>query len=263
MGETYRGSATQLTEQRTDRMILVISITMVLALVVGGFVVAANSYGDQDQNQIPVVDVQERALNYLDPDVIAQQQTLRKPDFVKETESGCWGPFNTEKGWIMWDGYYFPSELPLCITNDTIANWYIYALSYGGYEPYGGHINVYQKFEYKGTIYFEWADAGKGSFDCCTYNWWLATFYVTEDFCLESNQYPDASGLTGYIPDKEVCFSFDTYWTGCGHVSQHFTVIHSQSFRAFSKSFILTQKPNTLTPQLTISLQSLSGVISE
>jgi hypothetical protein len=86
MGETYRGSATPLTEERTDQMIYIISIGLVFALFVGGFVVAANSYGDQDQDQIPEVNVPEMALDYIDPTVIAQQQTLREPDLVVESE---------------------------------------------------------------------------------------------------------------------------------------------------------------------------------
>ena len=242
MGETFRGSATQLTDERIDHMMMVLTIGIIFTLAVGGFIVAANSFGDQDHR--PNDDPQKVILDSFVPVETAQPQTSRELAFVKETESGCWGPFNTEKGWIMWDGYYFPDELPLCITNDTIANWYIYALSYGGYEPYGGYMNVYQKYEYKGTIYFEWADAGKGNFDCCTYNWYLATFYVTDNFCLDSNQYPDASGLTGYIPDKEVCFSFETWWTGCGHESQHFTVIHSQSCSLSRSVSSSLHKPN-------------------
>ncbi|MFX1606444.1 MAG: hypothetical protein ACFFDD_11095, partial [Promethearchaeota archaeon] len=85
MGETYRGSATPLTRQRTDQMILLISIGIVLALAVGGFVVAVNSYGDQ--NTSPLDDPQKIVMDCFDPAESAQLQSLREPGFVWESES--------------------------------------------------------------------------------------------------------------------------------------------------------------------------------
>ncbi|MFW9811884.1 MAG: hypothetical protein ACFFF9_05445, partial [Candidatus Thorarchaeota archaeon] len=102
MGDTYRGTAVPLTNQRTDQMILIISMGLVFALVVGGFAMAANNYRDQDQS--PTDDAQQIVMDCFDPDVIAQQQTLREPDFVMESERSCLGPYNTERGWIRWDG---------------------------------------------------------------------------------------------------------------------------------------------------------------
>jgi len=85
MGETYRGSATPLTEQRTDQMIVIISLGLVLALVVSGSIVAAHSYGDQKQG--PTDGVQENiAIDHFDPTETAQPQALREPDFVMESE---------------------------------------------------------------------------------------------------------------------------------------------------------------------------------
>jgi hypothetical protein len=243
MGETYSGSATKLPEQRTDRMMVLLSITLVCALVVGGFTVAANLCGRQDQRPTDN-DQQIIAMDHFDPAGTAQLQALREPDFVMDSECGCWGPFNTEQGWINWDGYFIPSELPLCINNDTLANWYVNVLSYGGYTPFDGYITVNQKDEFMGTIFIHWTDMGKGDYTCCTYNWWMATFYVHENFCLDSNQYPEGyCGDGQYIPDKEVYFDYTTKWTGCGHVSQHFTIIHSQSYRALSRWIILAVKP--------------------
>ncbi|MFW9794510.1 MAG: hypothetical protein ACFFEE_09415 [Candidatus Thorarchaeota archaeon] len=225
MGDTFRGTAIPLTNQRTDRMILIISITMVCAMVVSGFVMAANIYGDQDQG--PTDDVQQIVKDCFNPAETAQQQSLGMLDFVMESERSCLGPYNTERGWIRWDGNNLPSELPLCITNNTIADWFYLVLSYGGYDPFGGYIEVWQKDVYKGKIWIEWTDAGKGDYLCCTYNWWNASFYVKQNFCLDSNQYPMGYYDGRYIPDKEVCFTAFTQWTGCGHPSQDFTIIHS------------------------------------
>ncbi|MFW9834234.1 MAG: hypothetical protein ACFFEK_09585 [Candidatus Thorarchaeota archaeon] len=254
MGETYRGSATQLTEQRTDQMIVIISIGLVLALVVGGFVVAAHSYGDQKQE--PTDNNQENiAIDYFDPAEVAQLQTFRKPDFVMESESGRWGPMCTEQGSI--DFYYdnLPSCLPLCITNETLKDYYVQVIVYGGYTPWelGSYITVCQKDDYKGTIFVNWTEF-EGQGGCCA-TFYNATFYVEDNFCLESSQYPAVNspwkidqtpGET--IPDKEVYLCIRTFWTGCRpheQPSQDFTIIHSHSHQAFSKQIILNVKTHT------------------
>jgi hypothetical protein len=237
MGDTFRGTAIPLTNQRTDRMILIVSMGLVFALVVGGFVMAVNNDGDCDQE---LVDVQLIKEDGLDPVEIAQQQYLGLPDFVMESESGCWGPLCTEQGYIDFVGDNLPDLLPLCIDNDYLAQWYVDIIVYGGYKPwmYGSYIDVWQKGEYKGTIDITWTWTGKG--ECCAYDYYRATFSVVEKICLESNQYPDVDPWTltvddGYrtIPGKCVNFEIYTYWTGCEpgvDPSQDFTIIHSQSF---------------------------------
>jgi hypothetical protein len=213
--------------------------------------VAANLYGDQNRGPTDN-DQQIVAMDHFGPAGTAQLQALREPDFVMESECGQLGPFDTEQGYIRFDGNTIPCELPLCITNDTIGDWYALVLSYGGYVPYDGFFNVYQKnHELMGTIYIQWKDAGKGTYDCCTYNWWNATFYVKQNFCLDSNQYP--AGYCGdgqFIPGKEVTFEFTTKWTGCKDVSQRFTIIHSQSYQALSERIILALRTRTLCKHL-------------
>ena len=241
MGDTYRGTATSLTEQRTNRMILILSIGIVFTLAVGGFVVV-NSYGDQ--NQSPLDNPQKMVLDNFAPAETAQLQALREPDFVMESESSCWGPLCTEQGSIDFYADNIPECLPLCITNSTLAGLYVDVVVYGGYTPLEGSIDVYQKHAFMGTIYVQWTKiAGTGG--CCA-TFYEATFFVKNDFCLESSQYPAVSypweidhtpGDT--IPGKEVRLHIDTLWTGCGCVDQDFTIIHSQSYQAFSKQIIL------------------------
>ena len=252
MGETYSRSATTLPEQRTDQMIVVISITLVVALVVGGYIVAANIYGDQ--NRCPTDnDQQIIAMDHFDPAGTAQLQALREPDFVMESESGCWGPMCTAQGSIDFYADNIDGCLPLCINNSTLAGYYVDVIVYGGYTPLEGSIEVYQKFTHMGTIYVQWtAIAGTGG--CCA-TFYEARFFVKQDFCLESSQYPDVTypwtndhtpGET--IPGKEVYFHIDTLWTGCGCKDQDFTIIHSQSYQALSRWIILTV--NTHIPHI-------------
>ena len=80
MGDTFRGTAIPLTNQRTDQMILMISITMVVALTVGGFFMAANIYGNQDHS--PPDDAQQIVKDCFDPAEKAPLQTVRESGFV-------------------------------------------------------------------------------------------------------------------------------------------------------------------------------------
>jgi len=239
MGDTFRGAAIPLTEQRTDRMILIISLGIVFALAVGGFTMAANSLGDQ--NKSPIDDPQRIVLDSFDLAETAQPQTLRELSFVMESESGCWGPMSTEQGWIEFYDEYIPGELPLCLNNETLRGWYVDVYVYGGYNPWelGGYIDVWQKGYNQGRIKVLWTHMGDGP--CCAYDYWRATFYVNEPVCLESSQYPDVSPWAIHYPDgqetipgKSVCLQIMTYWTGCvPHEvpSQDFTIIHSHSYK--------------------------------
>ncbi len=238
MGDTFRGAAISSIDERTDRMIMVVSIGILFALAVGGFVMAVNSYGDQNQSLID--DPQKIILDNFDSSEIAQPQNLRELDFVMESESGCWGPLCTEAGYIEVENYNIPDVLPLCIDSEYLREWYVDVLVYGGYKPWesGGYIDVWQKGAYKGTINIVWTWLGKG--ESCAYDYWRATFWTAETISLESNQYPDvAPWEINYpenqrtIPGKCVNFEIMTYWTGCvpgEEPSQDFTIIHSQLF---------------------------------
>jgi len=256
LGEPSRGAAKSLTEQRTDQMILVISIGIVFTLAVGVFVIAANSIGDQ--NQSPFDNQQKTVLDNFDLVETAQPQSLKEQSleelgFVIESESGCWGPICTEQGSIDFGNMNLPSELPLCVTNSSLSQYFVDVLVVGGYNPWltGGYIQVWQKGESKGFIYILWTHSGDGP--CCASDYWTATFYVKQNLCLESNQYPDVNlpwkldyvGDQTTIPGKCVTFDIMTYWTGCKpqeQPSQDFTIIYSHSIRALSLAHALTIK---------------------
>ena len=257
MGDTFRGAAKSPTNQRTDYMIMVVSIGIVFALAVGGFVIAANYLWDQ--NESPIDDPQKIVLDNFDLAETAQPQTLRELDFVLESESGDWGPMSTVKGEIDFYADNIPVVMPLCINNDTLSGWYVDVYVFGGYTPWetGGIIDVWQKDEYiMGTILILWTPLVVET-QLCGVDYWRATFYVGANFSLESNQYPDVNlpwiidqADPNTIPDKEIFLEVTTYWTGCHpHVqpSQDFTIIQSQLFYSFSKCFILTLQTHILT----------------
>jgi hypothetical protein len=233
MSDTFRGTAISLTEQRTDHMILILSIGIVFTLAVGGFVMAGTTLGDQNTSSID--DPQEMVvMDSFDPAENAQLQALRELSFVMESESGCWGPMGTEQGYIMEDTMNIPALLPLCLNNDTMTGWYIDFLIYGGYTPWDGSIAVFQKDDFKGCVKIAWTLMFEGD---CGLDTWRATFYVYRNISLDSYQYPDVTpfcldvpGGQQTIPGKDVYFGFTTDWTGCvpGN-NQDFTIIHSHS----------------------------------
>ncbi|NHI90045.1 MAG: hypothetical protein EAX87_11030 [Candidatus Thorarchaeota archaeon] len=257
MGETYSGSATTLPDQRTDQMMILVSITLVVALVVGGFVVAANIYGDQDKGPIDN-DQQIIAMDRVDPAGTAPLQASRAPDFVMESESSCWGPLYTEQGTIDFYDEYLPEYLPLCVNTAALSDYYVDVVVHGGYTPaeFASYINVWQKTDFKGRIDIQWTKMELDG-DCCA-TFFRATFYVVEDFCLDSSQYPSVNDpweidMTpgDMIPDKEVYLKIHTEWSGCvPGGDQDFTIIQSQSYQALSKRSILIVKPNTFCKHL-------------
>ncbi len=215
-------------------MILIISVGIVFILAVGGFVMAVNWYEDQDRS--PINDPQKVVLDNLVPAETAQPQSLEELGFVIESESGCWGPLCTEKGSIDFDTVNLPSELPLCLTNQYLSQWYVDVFVVGGYNPWlaGGYIDVWQKGDNKGRINIVWTHLADGP--CCSSDYWRATFYVDQEICLESNKYPDVDlpwvidwpDGQYTIPGKCVTFDIVTYWTGCEpgtQPSQDFTII--------------------------------------
>ncbi len=236
MSDTFRGTAKSPTEQRTDHMILVLTICILFTFAVGGFVIAVNSYEDQNRNLIN--NPQQLVVDDFALAETTLPQALGEASFVWESESGCWGPLCTEQGYIEIVNYNIPQVLDLCIDDNYLAEWYVDILVYGGYNPWGGYIDVWQKGQHQGTIRIVWSWLGKG--DCCAYDYWRATFYAEEPICLESNQYPDvapwelnhpADQMT--IPGKCVNFEIMTYWTGCvpgEEPSQDFTIVPTQSY---------------------------------
>lgn len=255
LGETSRGTAKSLTEQRTDRMILVISIGIVFTLAVGGFAIAANCLGGQ--NQSPLDNRQETVLDNFDLVETAQLKTERDVEFVLGSKSGEW-VFDTEAGSIEVLDYYFPEIMPLCLTQEELSTWYVNILVIGGYELVCGYINVYQKGELKGTIYVDWySEHG----EMCCMDYYYISFYGG-DICLDSNQYPevyapfDLCAPFDTIPGKEVTFDLYSCWTGCSEPDQNFAITPTQSFLYFSKSLILSTNGNTYSNLVNTVIQS-------
>ena len=142
--------------------------------------------------------------------------------------------------------------MPLCLTQEELSTWYVDLLVIGGYELVCGYIDVYQKGDYKGTIYMQWTSEHG---EMCCMDYYYVTFYG-DDICLDSNQYPevyapfDLCAPFDTIPDKEVNFYLYSCWTGCELPEQNFMITPSQSLSGFLKEIdplITTTHPVTLS----------------
>ena len=116
--------------------------------------------------------------------------------------------------------------LPLCITNDMLADYFVTLRVTGGYTPECGSIKFYQKDVLQGEIDITFTHERH---EPCYADYWSATFSTGSDIELESNQWPEyPEGLTfssnyDIEVEKKVTVCLCTKWTGC-----HFWLILTQ-----------------------------------
>lgn len=149
----------------------------------------------------------------------------QRRDFTADTDLGTIDIYN----------YNLPTTVPVCIDDDTVADWLIQVNVTGGYIPYDGYVKLYQ---YKegfceiGKIKLVWTPDETG---CCwqTYN---VTFDVIGCIHVDSNHFPwrdDANGWfldpkapnADYTLGKEVTLKLVTKWKGCDDEYQKFEII--------------------------------------
>ncbi|MFX0066105.1 MAG: hypothetical protein ACFFC7_28395 [Candidatus Hermodarchaeota archaeon] len=152
--------------------------------------------------------------------------TARTDAIVPISEWGCLEDLVVEQGYILADGGYIDCPLPIHMNDEAIADWFLIFISHGGYEPFGGVVYLFQKGEMY-CIGVEWTYLGY----CDCHDYYMATFFVYEDFVLDSSFYPYVDSWfsicdEGLIPGKEVDMCFVLDWTGCSpENNQDFTIL--------------------------------------
>jgi hypothetical protein len=154
---------------------------------------------------------------------------------------------DTEKGKILVTEVNIDPILPLCVTDDTVADWSIIYAVCGGYEPQCGTAQLVQKDGCHGNLLITFTEipCDECHGDCCCCGWvcYEASFDVVDDcICLDSNHLPsnpevdehpcDCPGFNCWIttdPDKtlgkEVDLKMWETWQGCNGPDQSFQVI--------------------------------------
>ncbi|MBD3158438.1 MAG: hypothetical protein GF309_06560 [Candidatus Lokiarchaeota archaeon] len=223
MGSTERERSNLPIALLDKRMIYYLCLSLVVALGVGAFA-GTEGYTESDDGDLGIA-------SSWNEDALARMDSISAPVSSEKgslSASECGElEFDTVVGDIEIMNYYIPEEMPLCISNETMSNWYVDLFVTGGYEPIDAEITLYQKGQRAGMVYVDWIRGEKP--DCC-HEWWQATFYLKQNICLDSNQYPvvdDPWSLCApckTIPDKEVIVDIWTKWTGCECETQHFTI---------------------------------------
>lgn len=150
------------------------------------------------------------------------------------------GFMDVDPGYLIVSDYNLPETLPICITNDFLAEFYITVSSYGGYSPLNGWVRLFQlktDGAFEGQIDMTWMYMGQEVCPCtgCIVDVYEATFTVVAPIMLESNHPPaaicgdnDLCFIPEWAPDtlgKEVFVIIQSDWTGCNGPDQKFRVI--------------------------------------
>jgi len=159
---------------------------------------------------------------------------------VLVTERCNIGFMDVEPGFLAICDYNLPETLPICITNDYLAEFSITVCSYGGYEPLNGWVRLFQlktTGAFEGQIDMTWTPMGEAvcPLTGCIVDVYVATFSVVEPIMLDSNHPPaticgdnDLCFIPEWAPDdlgKEVFVIIQSDWTGCDLPDQKFRVI--------------------------------------
>ena len=196
--------------KRSQIIIAGILVICIVAIFVGFALVIGVS---QNNPQNGILQIFDKVLNNSEIGNVGYDTD------VSAGNSGCILDVPTAPGEISYSSAYFPpagwTELPLCISDADIANWYITLYVAGGYEPECGQI-TFTQLGVEQYVYMTWTEA---DFGC--YSEWTATF-VTDDGCLEfvSSQDPNINlpfdyYYCGDIEDKLVDICWCTLWIGC------------------------------------------------
>ena len=199
-------------------------------------ITVANAWAQQNQTVQPGNTVCRLNVRDVDHPACVQitgggpPQTSRTNETVPVSECKTISGLDTVPGEIDVKTFVIGTPLPLCINNGTLSSWYGVLDVYGGYAPYDGYVNVWQKGQIVGQIYLSWTD--NGPLASCGEEWTLS-YYVKTNFTLDSNQYPTITGdvvVAPYstIPGKAVNLDYCSYWKGCHDRSQFFTILSAQ-----------------------------------
>jgi len=199
-----------------------------------------------DSNHMPMLCIDECEVQLDGPESLDKEVTgcvcvqWMGCDF---TTCCCLPVMDVEAGMIsLYDGY-FPDELPVCITNDWLADKYVTLCVYGGYEPISGQITLSQEGVEAGVIDATWGPAVDVGCPCGGVLY-TATFTVTEPIVLKSNHIPEFD-IPGCSPacgpsdlGKFVTADISMLWCGCSEADQQFVIIPAH------KSFV-PESPNS------------------
>lgn len=233
----------------TVTRIVLITMTFTIGLsILGAWDVAQNGF-QQDDIELPFIPEnkfpEESSSVIKNSDDLSlelkkdKEATLCGSSDVSVPEYGLFEDFDTEVGEMEIADQVLPTgDLPLCIDNEYLDDFYIVVGTYGGYQWVSGCIKVMQSKSDKpmwdnivGYIDVDAIpiDIAEGKHGWVYYN---LTFTVSGNhpIILESNHIPDSPLGDFYVSgpsdlDKFVDLKIKTTWEGCHQETQQFMVI--------------------------------------
>jgi hypothetical protein len=163
-------------------------------------------------------------------------------------------PMDVDPGLIKLCDVNFPDTLPICVTDEWLADKSVTFCVTGGYEPICGKIDVIQEGEVKGVICVWWTSEPTA---CpCGAVLWTAHFAVKgdENIILDSNHVPEIliPGCGSAYPDeplgKWVTLDIWTLWCGCCEPDQRFQIIPAH--KVLSRNPQLSMRDTSPSPVL-------------
>ncbi|MFW9956938.1 MAG: hypothetical protein ACFFCT_02615 [Candidatus Odinarchaeota archaeon] len=163
-------------------------------------------------------------------------------DFVPRSESAEW-VVEPEDGTIEISDYNLPTgDMPLCITQAWLDQWWVKVRVYGGYEALCSSWEF--KLEQKGVsweLIVEEYYHEDGA--CCSEDfYWYRLFMPAgcDKICFDANNYPEVALPWELKHDpqytdlgKEINIEFKTLWEGCYLPEQQFTISSAHSMSVF------------------------------
>ncbi len=167
-------------------------------------------------------------------------EELCTTDFVPRSESAEW-VVEPEDGTIeIYDSNLPTGNMPLCINQAWLNNWWVIVRVYGGYEALyeGWTFEITQKgTSWEFIVEEYWHEDGT----CCSedYYWYrLLMPDGVESICFDANNYPEDDLVLPWelkhnpqYTDlgKQIEIEFKTLWAGCELPEQQFTISSARS----------------------------------
>lgn len=230
MTDSFSGYSIQRSSRAVGPIMVVICAMFVFALCTGYCAAAENPnlveqmeghFGDLSSNAI------SWSAGYVNQDALAQTD-----DFIGlRSESADW-ILEPEDGFIKIVDYYLPEgDIPLCVDQAWLDQFYVVVEVYGGYEL----LDMCLMLEQKGECYainIVLVDQWKG--DCCADDYYLYGLRLpdgVDKYCFDANNFPEVAApfTLWHDPDvddlqKEIYVKFCSLWTGCELPDQEFLI---------------------------------------
>jgi hypothetical protein len=234
-------------------VMVVLSIFMAISLGVRGCSIYV-----QETAKTQYLAVQSQQRN-------ATESNIPENNMIVSLAEKCEQSHDTEPGCIVKEHKEIPYDLPLCITQDVIDDWWIMYKVCGGYEPEaknwiwkdGRKVIVTNNY---GWIVLDQTKTGEGGYIlitqkeitydsslpcCCAYvNLSGFVLYCGQDIHLDSNKLPTGCQIyetgTNFDLDKMVDLDIITNWEGCHLDTQEFRILwaHKDYFTGIPNSRI-------------------------